>query len=116
MRPWHLFPILAPALWAGVTFGGLWPADWPAWLSEPWMPIACMAAGLLLAIMTGFVFDDAKKPTKRVRHKPPGLLYEPMELVRKTLTPMARNYLPGGRDLQVGMPEPMTEPPVARRR
>ena len=66
MRPWHIFPILAPALWAGVTFGGLWPADWPEWLAEPWMPIACMALGLVLSILTSFAMADGRNPSKRV--------------------------------------------------
>ena len=116
MRPWHIFPILAPALWAGVTFGGLWPADWPEWLAEPWMTIASMALGLVLSILTSFAMADGRNPSKRVRHKPADILYEPIELVRRTLTPMGRMRLPPVPDLRVEMPDPMTEPPVARRR
>jgi hypothetical protein len=114
MRPWHLFPILTPALWAGVTFGGLWPATWPVWLNEPWMPIACMAAGLLVAVAVDLVLVDNRDVARKRRPKG-NVFVEPLALVRRTLTPIARSYLPHARDLRVDMPEPMTEPPVPRR-
>jgi len=49
MKLWLLFPVLLPAAWAVLTFGGYWPEPYAEIGSNPILGLSLTGVGLVLA-------------------------------------------------------------------